>query len=147
MPSPKSAQTSVVKFPAKSRSRAPLVRRAKWPNHPDDVLIGACVAYAYAMGGIRAAFPADPTGDKDFVQSIDGHALLAARRNMHRAANLFASTLDGLRAKAFIVSIVLDNETDTASVSPFLKSLAHDIERLYVAGTLRHEAHDQGSSG
>jgi hypothetical protein len=87
----------------------------------------------------RSSVSRDPTDDNDFAQDVDGHALITARLNMMAATECFASTIDGLRAKASIVCMVLKTETDTASVSPFLKSLAHDIERLYVAGTLRRE--------
>jgi hypothetical protein len=130
MPSPKSAETSVVKFPAKTPARMPRTEATERPNHPDADLIKACMAYASAIAGTKAAFDVDPTGDSDFAQPLDERALRAAHKNQHLAANCSPSTIDGLRAKAAVVEMILETETDADSVKPFLKSLADDIERL-----------------
>ena len=132
MPSPKSAETSVVKFSPKSAGRAPRYRKrtAGRPDHPDANLIQACLDCAYATGGIKEAFHADPTGNSDFAQPMDERALRTARKSVNFAANYSPSTIDGLRAKAAIVRMVLEIESDTESAAPFFKSLADDIRRL-----------------
>ena len=130
MPSPKSAEASVIKFSTKSTGRAPRKRPADRPSHQDGDLITACVAFAAAIGGSKAAFRVDPTGNADFAQAMDDRALREARRSMYVAARLSSSTFDGLRAKAAIVGLSLETETDTPTAKLFMQSLADDIKRL-----------------
>jgi hypothetical protein len=135
---------ATVETPVINFAESKVNRRAK-PQpiqlaHPDAPLITACVAYAAAMGGVAAAFCADPTADSDFAQAVDIRALAAARKHMAAAANYLPSTMDGLRAKAEIVIAMLETETATASVKPFMRSLVEDIARFHQASSVKTDS-------
>jgi hypothetical protein len=134
MPSPKSAKTSVIKFPAKSSCAARRSRVGKRPDHPDADLIEHCIEYAMQITGALTSYKIDPT-DAEFAAFFDNVAQSRADRALRSALDLPPQTMDGLRAKAAIVRTALDDWSGNLDElrQEFLISLANDVIRFQKA--------------
>jgi hypothetical protein len=147
-------------FPAANPTSKPRRRRAdlksKAELHPDFVLIDACIDFAMCTASSKAAFSVDPSGDNDFGAFHDSINRSEARKHLGTVAETTAKTLDGLRAKASLVSIILD-DFDGCVLSledhhdAFLRSLADDIVSFQrISGptdvAFKEQANEQHSS-
>jgi hypothetical protein len=131
MPSPKSAKTSVIKFPAKSSGAGRRSRVGKRPDRPDADLIEHCIEYAMQISAGRVAYMVDPT-DAKFASYCDDLAQSRADRAMNAILDIEAVTIDGVRAKAALVKLSIedwDGDLDELRQS-FLISLADDMIRI-----------------
>lgn len=93
--------------------------------HPDAEIIETCIAFAVAAGGIAAAFKVDPTGECDFASKRDTVYLRQEERLLAALVEMKPVTMDGLRAKAAIVEMVIDQRSE--GQEQFFKSLAADV--------------------
>src|ERR1019366_7075871 len=93
MPSPKSAESSVIKFsaqPARGRRRV-----GKRPDHPDADLIEHCIEYAMQISAGRVAYMVDPT-DAKFASYCDDLAKARGDRAMNAILDIEPVTVDGV---------------------------------------------------
>lgn len=110
-------------------------RVGKRPVHPDADLIEHCIEYAMQIAAGKAAFPVDPT-DAEFAAYFDNLTQSRADRALVAALDIEPSTLDGLRAKASLVHIAMDDWDNFDSImidelpKKFLISLADDVVRF-----------------
>src|SRR5664279_913412 len=134
MPSPKSAETSVIKFSTKTAGRSPRNRVGKRPDHPDADLIDNCIEYARQITGALISYKIDPT-DAEFAAFFDDVAQSRADRALRSALDLPPKTMDGLRAKAALVRTALDDWSGNLDElrQEFLISLADDVIRFQKA--------------
>lgn len=81
-------------------------RVTRWKEHR---IILLCVRFAANIGGLNGAFAADPTGDGDFAETLDGSSGLKERDEAIEGLVLMrAKTAAGIAAKARIVPILLE---------------------------------------
>jgi hypothetical protein len=106
-------------------------------DHPDAILIKACVDFAVAVRGASGAFEADPTCDNDFARQMDVSLMRRAGKQQNLIADLRPTTLDGLRAKAAAANLALTFDLDTSA--DLLSSLCTDIVKLHRASKNTHE--------
>jgi hypothetical protein len=100
-------------------------------DHPDAILIKACIDFAVAVRGASGAFEADPTADNDFASKMDVVLLRRAEKQQALIADLRPTTLDGLRAKAAAADMALTFDLDTSA--NLLSSLCTDIAKFHRA--------------
>ena len=111
-------------------SRSPVIS-----NHPDAKLICLCIEYGTLIAGAQVAYNIDPT-DSEFASQADSLTQTRADRAMLEIIDLETKTMDGLRAKAAIVKIAIEDwACDLEEIrQDFLVSLANDAIRLQRAG-------------
>ena len=130
-----SAATPILNFATVAESKKPRPRLYdRVAAHPDVSLIETCVSYASAIGSTsEATFKVDPTGNNDF-------AAMVATKSRNRADRLLAQitataprTMDGLRAKAAVMEVMLA-DCDLGALEPehysFLNSVARNVVEL-----------------
>ena len=141
MPSPKSAKTSVIEFPAKTAGRSPRNRVGKRPDHPDADLIENCIEYAIQINGALISYKIDPT-DAEFAAFFDDVAQSRADRALRSVLDLPPQTMDGLRAKASLVRTAVDDWAGDLDElrQEFVKSLADDVIRFQRAARRRSQS-------
>ena len=141
MPSPKSAKTSVIKFPAKSSCAARRSRVGKRPDHPDADLIENCIGCAMHITGALTSYNIDPTG-AEFAAFFDNVAQSRADRALRSVLDLPPQTMDGLRAKASLVRTAVDDWAGDLDElrQEFVKSLADDVIRFQRAARRRSQS-------
>jgi hypothetical protein len=104
-------------------------RVTRWKEHP---LILLCVRFAANVGGLNGAFSADPTGNNDFAETLDGPG-----RERDKAIEglvlMRAKTAAGIAAKARIVPMLLElrhgSELKEADLG-FLLWFAEDVKNF-----------------
>ncbi len=100
-------------------------------QHPDFALINACVDFAKHTAAARAAFSVDPTDNNDFGAYHDGLSTNRALKSLEMVIAMHALTLDGLRAKASLVDVIL-NDLDGSPMEEYheatFRSLAEDVK-------------------
>lgn len=132
-----SGSAPVINFAERNHTRRrPSQRRlvVPVPDHPDGVLITACIEYAMQIRGAQVTYEIDPT-DSDFAEVMDDFAQGKARDLLAIIMANRPTTMDGLRAKAKLTSIVLEDwagDLDQAD-KDFLISIAEDVVDLHKA--------------
>ena len=141
MPSPKSAETSVIKFSTKSTGAGRRSRVGKRPDHPDADLIDNCIEYARQITGALISYKIDPT-DAEFAAFFDDVAQSRADRALRSVLDLPPQTMDGLRAKAALVRTAVDDWAGDLDElrQEFVKSLADDVIRFQRAARRRSQS-------
>jgi hypothetical protein len=106
------------------------IREAR-KTHPNRTLIENCVDYAVHMQGALAGFDVDPT-DSEYASATDSIFRARARRHLVSATRIKACTIDGLRAKAALIPIIIASAAGCLEEpeAKFLQSLATDIVRI-----------------
>src|SRR5882757_9288032 len=102
------AETPIIDFAANAANRAPRRRSSKRPNHPDAYLIDHCIEYAMHISSGKIAYEVDPT-DATFAWFRDDLAQGRATRALSAILEIEPVTVDGLRAKAALVKITLED--------------------------------------
>jgi hypothetical protein len=99
--------------------------------HPDAKLISLCIEYGLAVAGAKVIYQIDPT-DAEFASRADTSARARADRSMEEIIGTATKTMDGLRAKAAIVKLAIDDwEGNLDDLRQrFLISIADDIIRM-----------------
>lgn len=130
-------------FSAAATTRPPRAKRSRpaLPDHPDAKLIGHCIEYAVHVSSGAMAYTIDPT-DAEFASPYDSKVIRLADRALAAILECEAVTIDGVRAKARLVSIMLKDwgsHLDDLR-EQFLISLADDVVRLqrHARGLDRH---------
>ncbi len=80
-----------------------------------------------------AAFKADPTGDSDFAGVHDSVIRRRTRKSLEAVTAANALTMDGLRAKASLVPIMIDDLDGSPLESfheEFIRAFAADVVRF-----------------
>jgi (p)ppGpp synthase/HD superfamily hydrolase len=116
-----STATPVINFATANSDRKSARRASKQPDHPDADLIAACIEYATQVHAGQIAYKIDPT-DAKFASVADTVQIL----------DLPPRTMDGMRAKAAIVEMALEDWTcdlDDLRQS-FIITLANDVIRF-----------------
>jgi hypothetical protein len=81
-------------------------RVTRWKEHP---IILLCVRFAANVGGLNGAFSADPTGNGDFAEMLDGSGPRERDEAIEGLVLMRAKTAAGISAKARIVPILLEH--------------------------------------
>jgi hypothetical protein len=76
----------------------------RWKEHP---IIALCVRFAANVGGLNGAFSADPTGNSDFAETLDGPGR-EREEAIEGLVLMRAKTAAGIAAKARIVPMLLE---------------------------------------
>jgi hypothetical protein len=110
-------------------------QKEKRANHPDKALIDNCVEFGVHVAGALGAFEVDPTGNNDFAAFHDDLCGTRAAPHLLKATRLKAKSMDGLRAKAQMVAIILKNNSGSVMFEDddeiaFIKSLVEDVIRF-----------------
>ncbi len=116
--------------PAKPKDRA---------AHPDRALLEHCTDYAMQIAGALGAYDIDPTDGNDFAAQIDSMCRSRAAPSLAKATRARAKTVDGLRAKAETVRLILKNTAGGDLLEKeevaFLVSHLDDVKRFHRATT------------
>ncbi len=115
-------------FATQPKGRA---RRRRQASHVDADLIDLCIEYGMQIAAGRAAYEIDPT-DSDFAHIADNIAQARAGRAMTAILEREPLTIDGVRAKAAIVKLAIEDwsgDLDDLRQN-FIISLADDVVRL-----------------
>jgi hypothetical protein len=125
-----SSAAQVINF-AETKKKPRSVRKAKQSDHPDAELIECCMEYAAQIKIAEVGYLIDPT-DSEFAEFADNLAQSRARRAMTQLLDLAPTTMDGLRAKAAIVAICIEDWNGAIEGIPreFVVSLAEDVIRF-----------------
>jgi hypothetical protein len=113
-------------------------------THPNRSLIEHCVDYAVHMRGALAGFDADPT-DSEFAAATDDIFRSRARKHLVLATKAKACTIDGLRAKAALIPIIIESGGGRLEEpeAKFLQALANDIVRIQRASRDAKQSRDK----
>jgi hypothetical protein len=116
-----STATPVINFATANSDRKSARRASKQPDHPDADLIAACIEYATQVHAGQIAYKIDPT-DAKFASVADTVQIL----------DLPPRTMDGMRAKAAIVEMALEDWTSDLDDlrQSFIITLANDVIRF-----------------
>ena len=126
-----SGTAPVINFAEKTKKPRPPKRASRRPDHPDADLIEHCIEYASQIKIAEVGYEIDPT-DSEFASFTDDLAQSRAGRAMRQIIEMQPATMDGLRAKANIVAMCIDDwngELQPLQRS-FLASLADDVIRF-----------------
>jgi hypothetical protein len=105
-------------------------RVTRWKEHPIIVL---CVRFAANVGGLNGAFSADPTGNNDFAETLDGSGPRERDEAIEGLVLMRAKTAAGISAKARIVPILLEHRHGSElkqADQDFLLWFAHTLKTL-----------------
>jgi hypothetical protein len=130
----------IIDFAVRTAKPRTTKRAGKRPEHPDAELIEHCIEYASQIKVAEVGYEIDPT-DSDFASFSDTLAQSRATRAMRQIVALKPSTMDGLRAKANIVAMCIDDwngELQPLQRS-FLTSLAEDVIRFQRVSASLHQ--------
>lgn len=130
----------IIDFAVRTAKPRPTKRASKRPEHPDAELIEHCIEYASQIKVAEVGYEIDPT-DSDFASFSDTLAQSRATRAMRQIVELKPNTMDGLRAKANIVAMCIDDwngELQPLQRS-FLTSLAEDVIRFQRVSASLHQ--------
>ncbi|MDB5579645.1 MAG: hypothetical protein JWR80_4821 [Bradyrhizobium sp.] len=121
----------VINFATANSDRKSERRASKQPDHPDADLIAACIEYATQIHAGQTAYKIDPT-DAKFASVADTAAQRRADRAMVQILDLPPRTMDGMRAKAAIVEMALEDWTSDLDDlrQNFIITLANDVIRF-----------------
>lgn len=121
----------VINFATKAAGRSPRRRVGRRPDHPDADLIEHCMEYAVQISAGKIAYDVDPT-DAKFASFSEDLAQSRADRAMRSILELEPTTVDGVRAKAALVKIAIEDWSGDLDElrQQFLISLADDVIRL-----------------
>ncbi|MCW2112498.1 hypothetical protein ABIF21_007114 [Bradyrhizobium elkanii] len=139
--------TTVIDFAHTGKSRSPRRGVKKRPSHPDADLIENCIECAMQITAGKAPYKIDPT-DSEFAAFCDDICRSRADRALRAVLDMSPSTLDGLRAKAGLVEVVMEDWTDYPGgvqfdelQTTFLLSLAKDVIRFQRAAMVEKTSH------
>jgi hypothetical protein len=135
-----SAQAPVINFAGRTDDRKKTRRQgqrrlpAVVSDHPDSILITACIEYAMQIRAAQVTYEIDPT-DSEFAAFMDPAAQGKARARLAVIMNNKPTTMDGLRAKAALMPIILEDwsgDLDKIEIG-FLTSVTDDVVRFQKA--------------
>lgn len=147
------AETStIIDFAHVGKSRPPRRSVKKRPSHPDADLIENCIECAMQIAAGKAPYKIDPT-DSEFAAFCDDICRSRANRALRDLLDLSPSTLDGLRAKAGLVEVVMDDWQEYGGSvnldelhSTLILSLAKDVIRFQRTAMIEKTSHSSFSS-
>jgi hypothetical protein len=100
----------------------------------DQKIIDACISYGLVSGAIQGACKADPNPDNKHAEPVT-NACYTERHRALKAASAKAETLESIRAKARVLSIMIDENRDTGTLeeteTTFAASFARDVETIF----------------